>query len=41
MYLTHNKGKSIIDERFMRTVKGKIYKKITGNDSKSYIDYLN
>ena len=26
MYSTHNKGKSIVSERFIRTLKGKIYK---------------
>ena len=27
MYSTHNEGKSIITERFIKTVKSKIYKK--------------
>ena len=26
MYWTHNKGTSIVSERFIRTLKGKIYK---------------
>ena len=26
MYSTHNKGKSVIAERFIRTLKNKIYK---------------
>ena len=26
MYLMHNKGKSVITERFIRTLKNKIYK---------------
>ena len=26
-YLTHNEGKSVIAERFTKTLKGKIYKK--------------
>ena len=30
MYLTHNKGKLVIAERFLKTLKAKIYKK---NDS--------
>ena len=30
MYLTHNEGKSVIAERFIITLKAKIYKK---NDS--------
>ena len=31
----------MIAERFIKTLKGKIYKKITANDSKSYLPYLN
>ena len=31
MYSTHNEGKSVIAERFIKT-KAKIYKKITAND---------
>ena len=27
MYSTHNEGKSIVAERFMRNLKGEIYKK--------------
>ena len=38
---TRNEGKSVITERFMKTLKAKIYKKITANDSKSYLLYLN
>ena len=41
MHSTHNEGKSIVAERFIRTLKGKIYKKMIANDSKSYIGYLN
>ena len=41
MYSTYNKGKSVIDERFIKTLKAKIYKKVTTNDSKSYLSYLN
>ena len=41
IYSTHNKGKSVVAERFIRTLKGKIYRKITGNDSQSYLGYLN
>ena len=29
MYSTHNEGKSVIAERFIRTLKSKIYKHIT------------
>ena len=41
MYLTQNEGKSVIAERFIKTLKSKIYKKMTANDSKSYLPYLN
>ena len=41
MYSTHNEGKSVIAERFIKTLKSKIYKKITANDGKSYLPYLN
>ena len=36
MYSTHNGGKSIVAERFIRTSEGKFYKNITANDSKSF-----
>ena len=29
MYLTHNEGKSVVPERFIRTLENKIYKYIT------------
>ena len=35
MYSTHNEGKSVIAERFIKTLKSKIYKKMTANDNKS------
>ena len=41
MYSTHNEGKSVIAEMFIKTLKVKIYKKMTGNDSKSYLLHLN
>ena len=41
MYFTHNEGKSVIAERFIKTLKAKMYKKMTANDSKSYLSYLN
>ena len=41
MYWTHNEGKSVIAERFIKELKDKIYKKMTANDSKSYLAYLN
>ena len=40
-YATHNEYKSVIAERFMKALKAKIYKKMTANDSKSYLSYLN
>ena len=41
MYSNYKEGKSIVTETFIRTLKDKIYKITTANDSKSYIDYLN
>ena len=41
MYSTHNEDKSVIAERFVKTLKAKIYRKMTANDSKSYLSYLN
>ena len=41
MYSTHNENKSVIAERFLKTLKAKIYKKVTAYDSKSYPTYLN
>ena len=40
MYSTHNEGKSVIAERFTKTLKSKIYKKMTANNSKFYLPYL-
>ena len=40
MYSTHNEGKSVVIERFTKFLKSKIYKKLTANDSKSYLGYL-
>ena len=37
MYSTHNEGKSVIAERFIETLKAKIYKIMTANESKSYL----
>ena len=36
MYLTHNEGKSVVAERFIRTLKGKIFKKYQLTNSKSF-----
>ena len=37
MHSTHNEGKSVIAEKFIKTLRSKIYKKMTANDSKSYL----
>ena len=44
MYSTHNEGKSVITERFLKALKSEIYKKMTANDNKSYLSrsvYIN
>ena len=41
MYSTHNEGKSVIAERLSKTSRSKIYKKMTANENKSYLPYLN
>ena len=41
MYLTHNEDKWVVAESFIRILKGKIYKTMKVNDSKSYFSYLN
>ena len=41
MYPKHKEGKSVIPERFIKTLTAKIYKKMASNDSKSYLPYLN
>ena len=40
MYSTHNEGKSVIAERFIRTLKTKIYKYMTSISKNVYIDKL-
>ena len=40
IYSTHNEGKSVAAERFINTLKGRIYKKQAAGDSKSYLSYL-
>ena len=40
MYSTHNEGKPIIPERFIRTLKSKIYKYMTSTSKNMYIDKL-
>ena len=40
MYSTHNEGKYLVAERFIRTLKNKIYKYITSESKNVYIDKL-
>ena len=41
MRSTHNEGKSVVAERFIRTLKNKIYKHMTAVSKSVYIDKLN
>ena len=41
MYSTNNEGKSVIAERFIKTLKSKIYKYMTSISKNVYIDKLN
>ena len=41
MYSTHSEVKSVITERFIKTLKYKIFKKMRAIDSKSDVSYLN
>ena len=38
MYSLHYKGKSIVAERFIRTLKDRIYKYMTSSSKNVYID---
>ena len=40
MYLTHNEGKSVVAERFIRTLKNEIYKHMTAISKNVYYDVL-
>ena len=40
MYSTNNKGKSVVAERFIRTMKNKIYKYTTSTSKNVYVDKL-
>ena len=40
MYSTNNEGKFVVAERFIRTLKTKIYKYITSMSKNVYIDKL-
>ena len=38
MYSTNNKGNSVVVEKFIRTIKNKIYKYLTSISNNVYID---
>ena len=40
MYSAHNEGKSVVAERFIRTLKTKIYKHMTSISKNVYINKL-
>ena len=40
IYSIHNKGKSVVDERFLKTLKDKIHKYMTSVSKNVYIDKL-
>ena len=40
MYSTYNEGKSVVAERFIRTLKNKLYKHMTATSKKVYYDVL-
>ena len=40
MYSVHNKGKSVVTKKFIRTFKNKIYKHMTSISKNVYIDKL-
>ena len=40
MYSTHNEGKSVVTKRFIRTLKGRVYKYMTSISKNVYIDKL-
>ena len=41
MYSTQNEVKKVVTERFTRTLNGKKSNKVTANESKYYLGYLN
>ena len=41
MYSTHNEGRSVVAEIFIRTLKNKIYKHMTAISKNVYFDVLN
>ena len=40
MYSTFNEGKSVVAERFIRTLKNKIFKHMTAISKNAYVDVL-
>ena len=40
MYSTYNEGKSVVAERFIRTLKNKLYKHMTASGKNVYYDVL-
>ena len=40
MYSTYNEGKSVVAERFIRTLKNKLYKHVTATGKNAYYDVL-
>ena len=40
MYSTYNEGKSVVAERFIRTLKNKIFKQMTAISKNVYFDVL-
>ena len=40
MYSTYNKGKPVVAERFIRTLRNKIYKHMTAVSKNGYFDVL-
>ena len=40
MYSTHNRGNSVVSERFTRTLRNEIYKYMTSISKHVYIDKL-
>ena len=40
MFSTHNEGKSVVTERFIKTLKSKIFKHMTAVSNNVYFDVL-
>ena len=40
MYSTYNEGKSVVSERFIRTLKNRLYKHMTATGKNVYYDVL-